>query len=120
MGMFNLIHADLVCPVKDRMATDTEIQIKWQEPQARTLSIYHLGDPLEDIEEAFNNHWVRTEYICQVCSEKTIGYGGKPFIGADDQRWHRAFVKIKASKIEEVLDEKEFKKQRITDFVDDL
>ena len=120
MGMFNSIHVDLICSVKGEVGRNTEIQIKWQKPQARVLSIYHLGDPLEDLEEEFNNHWIRTEYICEVCSKKTIGYGDRPFIGADDQNWHRAFVKIKASTIEEVLGEKEFKKRRIKDFVDDL
>lgn len=120
MGMFNSIHADLVCPVKGEIGKDAEIQIKWQKPQARTLSIYRCGDLLKDLEEGFDNHWIRTEYICEVCPEKTRGHGGRPFVGADDLRWHRVFVKIKASKIEEVLNEKEFKKRRITDFVDDL
>lgn len=120
MGMFNSIYADLFCPVKGQIGRDTEIQIKWQKPEARTLSIYHLGDPLEDIEEAFNNRWVRTDYICQVCSKETAGYRGDPFILGADEKRHNVFVKIKKSKIEEILSETEFKKLRITDFVDDL
>lgn len=120
MGMFNSIHADLVCPVKGEIGRDTEIQIKWQKPNVRLLTVYRLGDLLEDLEGEFNNHWIRTEYICEVCSKRTIGYGGKPFIDSDDAKWHRVFVKVKDGRIAEMLGEKEFKKLRITDFVDDL
>lgn len=120
MGMFNSIRADLVCPVKGGIGKDTEIQIKWQKHRARVLATYRLGDSLDGLEEGFDNHWIRTEYICEVCSKKTIGYGNEPSIDSGDEVWHQAFVKIQGSRIEEILDEKEFEKRRIKDFVDDL
>jgi hypothetical protein len=73
MGMFNSIIADLRCPARQEVARDSEIQIKWQMPEARALAIYRVGDVLEDIEAEYDNTWVRTDYICRVCSKQTIG-----------------------------------------------
>jgi hypothetical protein len=98
---------------------DTEIQIKWQKHEARNLSIYHLNDTLEDLEDEFNNTWIRTDYICEVCSKKTKG-SDSPYIKADDQLRHFAFVKIKDSKIEKILTEEAFKNEKVKDFVDYL
>ena len=120
MGMFNSIYADLLCPVKNEIGQDTEIQIKWQKHEARNLSHYHLKDTLEDLEEEFNNTWIRTDYICEVCSKKTKGYRGLPYVKADDQQRHFVFVKIKDSKIETILTEKEFKKENVKDFIEYL
>ncbi len=53
--MFHSIYADLLCFDKNEISKDTEIQIKWQKYEARTLAVYHLGDTLEDIEEEYNN-----------------------------------------------------------------
>lgn len=76
MGMFNSIHADLVCPVEGQIGRDTEIQIKWQKLQARLLTVYHLGDLLEDLDAEFNNQWVRTEYICALLQSLPLVYEG--------------------------------------------
>ena len=119
MGMFNSIHTDLLCPVKNEISEDTEIQIKWQKYETRNLSIYHLNDDLEDLEDEFNNTWIRTDYICEVCSKKTQG-SGSPYVKVDDQQTHFVFVKIKDSKIEKILTEKEFKSGNIKDFVDSV
>ena len=54
MGMFNSIYADLLCPEKKEISKDSEIQIKWQKHEARTLDIYHLGDMLEEIEDEYD------------------------------------------------------------------
>ena len=75
MGMFNSIYADVLCSVKNKINKNTEIQIKWQEYQARALTHYHLGDVFEDIEDEFNNTWIRTDYICDACSKHTQGKG---------------------------------------------
>ena len=117
MGMFNSIYADLLCPVRNEISEDTEIQIKWQKCEARSLSVYHLNEDLEDLEDEFNNTWIRTDYICEVCSKKTNG-SGSPYVKADDQQRHFVFVKIKDSKIEKILTEKEFKSETVKDFVD--
>ena len=117
MGMFNAIYADLLYPVKNEIAKDTEIQIKWQKHKARNLSIYHLNDILEDLEDEFNNAWIRTDYICDICSKKTKG-SGSPYVRVDDQQRHFVFVRIKNSKIEKILTEKEFKSGNVKDFVD--
>src|SRR5258708_1427776 len=102
MGMFNSIRADLMCPVKRQIGINTEIQIKWQKREARMLSVYRLGDLLEDIEPEFDNHWIRTDYICEVCSNKTTGYGGIPYVRVDDQQRHHVFVKIEQSKVAKI------------------
>lgn len=120
MGMFNSIYADLLCPVKDEIGKDTEIQIKWQKYEARNLSIYRLNDTLENLEDEFNNTWIRTDCICEVCSKKTNGYGGSPYVKVDDQQRHFVFVKIKNSKIEKILTEREFKNENVKDFVEYL
>ena len=44
------------------VANDTEIQIKWQAREARALTVYHLGDVLDDIEAEYNDRWIRTDY----------------------------------------------------------
>jgi len=67
MGMFNSLIVDLMCPVKREVSKNTEIQIKWQKPEARVLAVYHLGDRLEEIQEEYDNNWIRTDYICNVC-----------------------------------------------------
>lgn len=120
MGMFNLILADLMCPVKRQIGTNTDIQIKWQKREMRTLSAYHLGDLLEDIEPEFDNHWIRTDYICEVCSNKTTGYREIPYVRVDDQQRHHVFVKIEKSKVVKILTEEEFKEEKTTDFIDYL
>ena len=119
MGMFNSVYADLLCPVKNEIGKDTEIQIKWQKHEARNLSIYHLHDTLEDLEDEFNNAWIRTDYICEVCSKKAKG-SGSSYVKVDDQQRHFVFVRIKDSKIENILTEKEFKNENVKNFVEYL
>ncbi len=57
MGVFNSIMADLRCPTRGEVSRDTEIQIKWQAPAVRALSVYRLGDVLDDIELHYDNTW---------------------------------------------------------------
>ena len=116
MGMFNSIYADILCPIKNEISGNTEIQIKWQERSNRTLSIYRIGDILEELEDEYNNKWVRTDYICKVCSKYTTGKNDYPFIKVEDQSRHFVFIKIENSKIIEILSEKEFEKKGIKDF----
>ncbi len=117
MGMFNSIYADLLCPVKGEVTKDAEIQIKWQVQEARALTAYRLGDTLDEIEERWNDTWIRTDYICDVCSEHSIGWKGMSFIRTEDQVWHHVFVKIENGKIVEISTEEEFVKARHTEFV---
>lgn len=106
MGMFNSIYADLFCPIDKRVGKDTEIQIKWQKYEARLLEVYHVNDVLEDIEPEFDNNWIRTDYICEICSK-------------GDLPRHFVFVHIVQGKIEEILTEEEFQSRGIKHFVDD-
>jgi hypothetical protein len=43
MGMFNTIVADIPCPETGKLSKDTEIQIKWQDRDARVLDVYRTG-----------------------------------------------------------------------------
>lgn len=119
MGMFNSIHADILCPIKNEISKDTEIQIKWQKHSSRTLSIYHVGDVLEELEEEYNNKWIRTDYICNVCSKYTAGKNGYKYIRVEDQSRHFIFIRIEESKIVEILTEKELKAKGIKDYLID-
>ena len=117
MGMFNSIFADLRCPTKQEVGSSTEIQIKWQVPESRVLAGYYLGDVLEDIEPEYDNTWIRTDYICRVCSTYTTGKNGITYIKTADQRRHPVFVHIDQGKICEILSEQEFEKTGVADFV---
>ena len=117
MGMFNSIYADLRCPTKQEVGSDIEIQIKWQTRESRVLAVYRLGDVLEDLEPEFDNTWIRTDYICPVCSQHTIGKHGIRYIKTEDQRWHLVFVRTEKGKICEILTEDEFEKTGVTNFV---
>ena len=118
MGMFNSVYTDLLCPDKQDISKDTEIQIKWQKPEFRSLNIYHLGDILEEIDDEYNNNWIRTDYICKTCSNHTKGYKGRPYIKADDQKRHYVFVRIEKTRIRDILTEEEFRQKGIKKFVD--
>ncbi len=118
MGMFNSIYADLMCPEKQEIGRETEIQIKWQKQEARVLAVYHPGDALEEIEEEYDNTWIRTDYICKVCSKYTRGYDGTPYIKVTDQQRHPVFVRIENGRICDILSEEAFEKQGMKSFVD--
>jgi len=120
MGLFNSIFSDLYCPAKGAVSKDTEIQIKWQDHRVRGINSYRVGDVLEEIEEEYNNTWIRTDFICNACSKLTTGWKGMKFIKSEDQIRHIIFVKIEKSKIYEILSEDEFSKIGIKDFVDYL
>ena len=117
MGMFNAIFADLRCPIKKEVTSDTEIQIKWQARDARVLAAYHLGDVLEGIKAEYDNTWIRSDYICSACSKQTTGKNGITFIKTEDQQRHPVFVHIDDGKICEILSEQEFEKTGVADFV---
>jgi len=115
--MFNSIVADLRCPTKQEVGRSVDIQIKWQVPQARSLTVYHSGDVLEDIEAEYDNTWIRTDYICGICSKQTTGNNGFQYIKMEDQQRHLVFVHIEHGKIGEIFSELEFEKTGVTNFV---
>lgn len=117
MGMFNSIYADMLCPNKKQISKETEIQIKWQKREARTLAVYHLDDILEGIEAEYDNNWIRTDYICNVCSKYTSGRRGLKYIKTEDQSRHFVFVKIENGRICQILTEQEFNKTGVKSFV---
>ena len=116
--MFNIIVADILCHKTGTLSKDTEIQIKWQDRDARVLDVYRTGDALPNLISKYNK-WVRTDYICNACSLKTTGYDGTPYIRTDDQRWHLAFVEIRSSRVCRILSESEFQELGVTNFTDD-
>src|SRR5438045_2849885 len=116
MGMFNSIYADLLCPLKKKNGKNTEIQIKWQEYSARVLAHYRVGDILENIEKEYDNAWIRTDYICEVCSKHTQGREWA-YIKTEYQERHFVFVNVQKGQLKEILTEEEFLKRRIKDFV---
>ncbi len=120
MGMFNTIVSDITCPKTGQVGRDTEIQIKWQAQGARILDVYHMDDFMPDILPEYDNTWVRTDYICNVCSPKTTGRDGTPYIRTADQIWHMAFVEIRNGKVCRILSEPEFQALGISEFYDDV
>jgi hypothetical protein len=119
MGMFNTIVADLPCQETGKISENTEIQIKWQASEARVLDVYRTGASLPNLLSEYNNTWVRTDYICSVCSPKTTGHNRRLYIRTDDQRRHIAFVEIRNGKVCCILSESEFQQKGINDFIDD-
>ena len=120
MGLFNSIFADLYCPSKSRISKNTEIQIKWQDQKVRGINSYRIGDVLEEIENEYNKTWIRTDFICNVCSKLTKGRKGMEYIKLEDQSRHNIFVRIANSKICGILSEEEFNKIEEKNFVDYL
>lgn len=120
MGMFNSIYADLLCPIKKELSKNTEIQIKWQDYHVRALTPYRIGDVLEEIEDEYDNTWIRTDFICNVCSKHTKGWKGMEYIKTEDQSRHNIFVKIENGKICKILPEEDFSKIGVNNFVDYL
>ncbi len=120
MGMFNTIVSDITCPKTGQISKDAEIQIKWQAREARILDVYHMDDFMPDILPEYDNTWVRTDYICNVCSPKTTGRDGTPYIRTADQIWHMAFVEIRNGKVCRILSEPEFQALGISEFYDDV
>jgi hypothetical protein len=117
--MFNTIMVDLACPEIGQLA-HSEIQIKWQDRNARALTVYHTGDPLEDLEPGYDDTWIRTDYICSACSLKTRPREGHDYIRVEDQRWHVAFVEIAHRRIARIVPEREFLLLGVTRFVNDV
>ena len=120
MGLSNSIFADLLCPTKKEISKNTEIQIKWQNQTARGLNSYRIGDILEDIEDEYNNTWIRTDFICNICSKHTKGWKGIDFIKTEDQSRHTIFIKIENAKIYEIFSEEDLNKIGVKSFVDYL
>jgi len=120
VGMFNSIVADLLCPATGKMSMHSEIQIKWEIHEARTLQAYYAGDLLAHLEPQYDNTWIRTDYICNACSPKTADRNGHEYIRTKDQRWHLAFVEIDHSRISRILTERQFKDLEVHEFVDDV
>ena len=116
MGMFNSIYADILCPDRNVISKNTEIQIKWQIREARILNYYRQGDYLEDLEDEFNNNWIRTDYICEACS-KITPYKNGTFIKVEDQQRHFVFINVRQGRIEQILTAEEFQKIDVKDFV---
>jgi hypothetical protein len=117
MGMFNVIYADLLCPVKKEISKNTQIQIKWQKQEARVLNFYHKEDFLEDIEEEWDNNWIRTDYICNVCSKQSR-YKDGFYIKVEDQQRHLIFVNVEQGWIKEILTESDFQKSSIKEYIE--
>ena len=116
MGMFNSIYEDILCPVENRISKNTEIQIKWQIKKSRLLNHYRQGDYLEDLEDEFNNNWIRTDYICEACSKLTP-YKNGTFIKVEDQQRHFVFINVRQGRIEQILTAEEFEENGVKNFV---
>lgn len=116
--MFNSIYADLMCPIKHQLSQNTEIQIKWQAQEERLLDNYYLGDILDKLENTYNNTWIRTDYICDICSKHTKTGENIDYIKTQDQSRHFVFIKIDNRKICKILTEEEWNNAGVNKFVD--
>ena len=110
----------IFCPIKKEFSKNTEVQIKRQDYSVRALIHYRIGDVLEEIEDEYDNTWIRTDFICNVCSKHTKGWKGMEYIKTEDQSRHKIFIKIEDGKICEILSKEEFSKIGVKDFVDYL
>ena len=119
MGMFNSIIADLPC-AKCNEAASGEIQIKWQVPDKRTGDAFYLGDTLDGIMPEYDNLWIKTDFVCEVCSTRTKARDGTSFIKVMDQSRPIIFVRIENGRIEEILSKVKFQAKYIDDFASDL
>ena len=120
MGMFNTIFAEIACPQgKGEKTTTQSIQIKWQVPEARCLDGYRIGDALPQLMPGFDDTWIKTDYICQSCSAKTVGKRGREYIRTMDQQWHVAFVEVRAGRLCRILSELEVADAEVADYQDD-
>ena len=91
----------------------------WQVPASREFAPYRLGDTIDDIQVEYDNTWIRTDYICNVCSKHTIGKNGIRYIRTNDQQRHPVFVRVDHGKICDILSEREFEKTGVAEYVDD-
>ncbi len=119
MGMFNSILADLPCPTLGKTASG-EIQIKWQSPEKRASEGFRVGDKLDGILPEYNNAWVKTDFVCQLCSRQTQGVRGSSFIKVMDQQRHIVFVRIEDGTIVEILSDDDFQDKKISSYATDL
>lgn len=119
MGMFNSIMADLPCSMIGEK-TRGEIQIKWQARDNREGMAYYLGDTLDRILPEYDNTWIRTDFICEACSKRTMGRSGQSFIKVMDQQRHIVFVRIDEGCIAEIVSEGEFIRRGIETFASDI
>ena len=119
MGMFNSIIADLPC-VQRNETVSGEIQIKWQVPDKRTGDAFYLGETLDGIMPEYDNVWIKTDFVCEVCSTRTKARDGTNFIKVMDQSRHFVFVRIENGRIEQIASEVEFKAMNIDDYASDL
>lgn len=120
MGMFNSILADVQCPETHKAGRDTEIQMKWQVQEAREGTVYRVGDVLGCIDATYDNTWIRTDYVCPICSKRTPAKDGRSFIKTMDQRRHVLFVRIDDAVISQILPEQDFDALGVSDFVSDI
>ena len=116
MGMFNRTMVKLKCPILDKLASDCEIQFKWQDHYSLMLTDYKIGDLLEDLLVKYNNIWIRVDYICTECSKKSNCRFG-PYIKTEDQSRHFAYVLVEECKLIEIISEADFKTRNINNFV---
>ena len=119
MGMFNSIIADLPC-VRRKVTVTGEVQIKWQLPEKRTGEAFYLGDTLGGIMPEYDNAWIKTDFICEVCSTRTKARDGTSFIKVMDQQRHIIFVRIDNGRLEKIISEDDFDALGIDSRVSDL
>ncbi len=119
MGMFSSIMADLPCSTMGEEARG-EIQIKWQCRDNREGAAYYLGDTLDRILPEYDNTWIRTDFVCEACSQRTTGKSGQSYIKVMEQQRHIVFVRVDEGKIGEIVSEDDFKKRGIDTFATDI
>jgi hypothetical protein len=108
MGLFDMVNADLECPVKKKTGKE-QIQIKWSE--GRSLRSYKIGDVM-DLEKVHKDLWVKEEYVCNQCSKKTKGKYGY-FIKVENHRRHDCYIHLKNNVISEILLDKKFQAKAV-------
>ena len=114
--LFDTLTVNLKCPVTGKLARNS-VQLFFR--NCFRDKAFQAGDLLDNLPAEYNNTWIATAYICEACSPKTKR-GKSHFIKVDDQKWHRCYLRVKNSRIMEVIGEEEFNSRGIKDYVEDI
>ena len=112
--MYDSILTDIKCCNTGKV-NRAEVQINWT--NETSLRVFNIGDTIPYLHKLYDNTWVKTDYLCHLCSKKvtTSSSDGSIFSGRTEHVRHVCYVNVVNGKILEVLSEPEYIDQIKTD-----